>query len=158
MGYKSITNPTSTSSDTLATVYGTVQVDVLRLLIEWIIVGAIMTPLFLLSRSQTYGWVPMMIAVLCFLLTVNLIAWFIWPKTYTEADGVQTTRITGTRYVWSTGKKAWITEVENKEDERAEDAQRRLQAKPVLSELKRITVRENDGVDHVLIYNPTFGA
>jgi hypothetical protein len=82
--------------------------------------------------------------------------WFVWPRWYTEYEGVRTQRLTGTRYRWSDLSRSWLTESELEAQVRTAAEDNRVKAKPVLEELRLIRFGgENNDIDQVDIYNPT---
>jgi hypothetical protein len=128
------------------------------LFLELVALGLIAWFLFVAARNVTarrLSKVALLIITSSVVLVVVLFAWVVWPKSYTEGAGVRTTRLTGTRYVWSE-KSGWITEAEKKAEDAADDIQLRNTAKPVLDELIRVVVERDDGTaDHLFIHNPT---
>jgi len=115
--------------------------------------------LFLAARhvvSQTLTRAAKYITLLCGLVATFAFAWFVWPRWFTETNGVRTHRITGVRYGWSQFSQRWLTEADLEAESRASEDQNRLRAKPVLDELKQIHFgTEHSDIDNVKIYNPT---
>jgi hypothetical protein len=101
-------------------------------------------------RLVTYIVVVSVVLVLC------AFGWFVWPRWYTEYDGVRTQRLTGTRYRWSDLSRSWLTDLELDAQLRATAEDNRRKAKPVLEELRLIRFGgEHNDIDQVNIYNPT---
>jgi hypothetical protein len=97
----------------------------------------------------SFGRLAKVISALLGIAALDLFAWFIWPRWYSEIDGIRTHRLTSVRHVWSQAARAWITESEF-------DKQSRATAGPVLDELREIRIaRKPSDIDWVYLYNPT---
>jgi hypothetical protein len=93
-------------------------------------------------------------AISLLVISAGLFGWFVWPQSYSEANGVRTNRFTGIRYVWL-DTKGWITEAEKEAETRAEEERSRAISQPVLDELKLVHFGRGDAIDHLSVYNPT---
>ena len=87
---------------------------------------------------------PRILRLITYIVAVSAVVglcafgWFVWPRWYTEYDGVRTQRLTGTRYRWSDLSRSWLTESELETQLRAAAEANRVKAKPVLDELRLI--------------------